>query len=1362
MINKLCQVGLSLLLVLSTVFANMGHVFAANYSLSNDGNFYIQYKSNSPHDSEWHISSGIWTLDKEKVFCIEYDVATEVGLSYTPSQEYTQLTQNQRRYVQYLAYFGYGYHDDLSYERYAATQFAIWNYIDGYSFSFKAYDDSMPETSAATGKKNHRLNYDQFIKAYNEIRQLAKTYYDMKKPSFHNTMIKLKGVGENYAVELTDTQDVLSQYESYSGSGLQIKKSGNTLKIWTDTLFDGTKTYQYVLGDLKREKAMGKPIIYTSGNSQKLLRAGFGDFDLTSIKVSMSIGSLVLAKKDSYGEFVPQTTFQLSYHADMSEPLGTYTTGNDGTVTIKDLSAQKVYIKEMEVPEHLVLDSTIHEVTVKEGETITYTQTNQWKQGYIRIVKKDAESGKTIKKAGTVFDVYNDKHQKIETIETDHQGVAQSSLLDYGIYYVREIKAPLDYMIQVQVSENVSIIENQKIYDIVVEDQPVKGQIVVEKKGEVLVDFDSVMHQFVYETRGLIDAKYNIYAKEDIVDSSNGDILYKKGSLVESLTTNQKGQAISSKLPLGKYEVVEMQAPKHMVLNKEHKEVELRYKDQYTEIVMENKTFVNERQKVNAKLKKVNENNIGLKNAQFQFIAKNDIYNIDGKRIVKAGTILNQYSSDQNGNIILSNMDLPLDTYFQLIETKAPTGYILNTEPVEYYTKYMGQNIETIELSQIKKNESTKVSISKRDITTSQELPGNHMIIFEKEDPTKIIESWVSENKPHDIENLSIYTRYILKETSAVKGFSIANDIEFEIDEQGKIYVYQDGQKKECRQIIMENDLVTGCLRWNKTGKIFTHTLSNATEFGIVEDPVWKESNILQSEITIYAAQDIILGNGITYYHKDEKIQTLKSGWQPIKSKELLVGKYYYVETQTPYGYVGDTNKHYFEIVDNHSQELQIIDSTLNNERPKVIIDLTKSMETAIYHDKIDHAYEKVIFGIFANEDIYNYMGEVAIRKDAMVAITGIDERGQLKNIPDLPEGVYYLKELATHSDYVLDQNHYVFEVSYHGQDVSEYIVKIGNDGLIENKLIRGSIQIKKSDSFDETKKLQNIAFHISVHDDMSEILKTVETDENGIAYFNDLEIGTYYIQEVKQADGYIINDHIYKVDIAINGEIVTIHVENQPTEMEFTKVDETGESELSGAHIEIIEKETGKKIDSWISTNESHKIQYLVEGKEYIMRETLAPFGFAIAQDIEFIAGHGQKVVMKNELKTDDVMITKYDLTSHEELLGAHLQVIDKNGKVIDEWVSTHQAHIVRGLYVGHIYTLREIKAPEGYHLAQDIEFMIQDNGKLMQKVNIYDQKIVKTTDQTHLSIYIFMIIMGMAGFILIKKQSKSYRNMI
>ena len=506
------------------------------------------------------------------------------------------------------------------------------------------------------------------------------------------------------------------------------------------------------------------------------------------------------------------------------------------------------------------------------------------------------------------------------------------------------------------------------------------------------------------------------------------------------------------------------------------------------------------------------------------------------------------------------------------------------------------------------------------------------MCVYPKDDEGAIFDSWISGQdgknedgtiKPHMIKGLEVGKKYILKEISSPYGYAIADEIEFTVKDTGKV-----------QGVEMKDEMVFGQVKWNKTGEIFMSTVTGQNEFGKTESPVWEKSNLLGAEITIYAAQDITIGNH-TIYKADEKIETLESDLESVLSKKLPVGRYYYLETKTPHGYIKDTSKHYFEVKDNQINELQTIESTLENKRPTVDIDMTKVLEEQ-KNFKNPNAYKDVVFGIFAREDIYNYKGEIAIPHDTMIYTSGINEDGHLSlaDTFDLPNGVYYLKELSTNGQYVLNDTEYDFEIAYHGEDVSKYTVMIGVDGTINNELARGTIQVKKVDSNDVEKILSGIDFNISVKDDMSEIIQTVKTDDNGIATFDDLELGVYYIQEAKQVDGYVLNDHIYKVIVTKDGDMLEVTCVNKPTEMVFSKQDFTTGKELEGAHMSVAEKETGKVIDEWVSTKEPHQIKYLVEGKEYILTEKIAPKEYEIAESITFTAKDGNKIVMKDKLK--------------------------------------------------------------------------------------------------------------------------------
>ena len=166
----------------------------------------------------------------------------------------------------------------------------------------------------------------------------------------------------------------------------------------------------------------------------------------------------------------------------MNPSLGTYTTGKDGTVTISQLKPATVYIQEVKVPDHLVLDSTVHSVELKAGQTASFTQTNNWKQGYIQVVKKDKKTGEIVKKAGTKFEVLSG-NQVVSTISTNNEGIAKTGLLDYGTYTIREKEAPQNYVIAT-LEKNQSVTENGKTYAIEIYNEPVLGKIELEKQDK--------------------------------------------------------------------------------------------------------------------------------------------------------------------------------------------------------------------------------------------------------------------------------------------------------------------------------------------------------------------------------------------------------------------------------------------------------------------------------------------------------------------------------------------------------------------------------------------------------------------------------------------------------------------------------------------------------------------------------------------------------------------------------------------------------------------------------------------------------------------------------------------------------------
>lgn len=770
----------------------------------------------------------------------------------------------------------------------------------------------------------------------------------------------------------------------------------------------------------------------------------------------------------------------------------------------------------------------------------------------IKAVKVDAETGKTVLLKGTTFKIKNlDTNEYVgqwvwfpiphfvDTFTTDDTGtVTTPDDLECGNYQLEEIKAPYGYVvdkdpIKFKVTTNTvyEMAEDGKTPVITVtrENKSVKGKISVNKIGEQLTSIkedDNGNIQFIYEERPVNGAQFVIKAGEDIYSADNQkDIIYKKGDIVAQLTT-KNGKAETKELPLGKYTVEETLAGDSFVLNKEVKEVELTYKDQETAVVFTSTDYKNERQKAELNvIKKDKENGQLLKGAVFGLYAKNDILSYDGKILVEKGKLIEQAVSDENGKAVF-NADLPL-TLFEVREIESPIGYASTDTVIELDATYQGQDIQVIQLHALFENEITKTEISKKDATTSEELPGAHLTLKEKDGP--VFETWISGTEPHIIVGLEPGKTYELYEVSSPYGFAIAQKIEFTVDDTGEV------QKVE-----MKDELVMGKLKWTKTGEVFTHTDTLQTELGKVETPVFTKQNIVNAEISIYAAEDVKLGNDITYFEKDELIETLKSGEEAVESKELPVGKYYYIESETPDTFVQDEEKHYFEIEDNQDSEVQIIESELFNTRARVNLNLTKIMEEHPYYaDDYRNAHENVVFGIYARSDIMTYKNEVGISKDSLIATCGIDEKGKLTNVPELPIGEFYLKEIATDENYVIDDKEHDFTITYQGKDVTE-IDLFDEEKAIVNQLKRTDIIISKIDKITK-EPLSDVEF--TLYDrDMKEIMKAV-SDDSGIAKFESIPNGVYYCKETKARSGYALSDEVIKIELDGNSKDDEYHV---------------------------------------------------------------------------------------------------------------------------------------------------------------------------------------------------------------------------
>ena len=418
---------------------------------------------------------------------------------------------------------------------------------------------------------------------------------------------------------------------------------------------------------------------------------------------------------------------------------------------------------------------------------------------------------------------------------------------------------------------------------------------------------------------------------------------------------------------------------------------------------------------------------------------------------------------------------------------------------------------------------------------------------------------------------------------------------------------------------------------------------------------------------------------------------------------------------------------------------------------------------------------------IYSPDGAKDEQGNPVIRyeKDDLVATLVTDTEGKAV-VNNLPLGSYYMKETIAGDHFVLNPEQKEFTLTV--EDDTQAVVYEGV--AYKNERQKISISVEKKDAVTE-EKLEGVIFGLYAKEDIlsqqgevlvekDTLLEKKATDEKGqLTFDSDLYHGKYYVKEEVRKPGYLPNEEIWEIDASYTDQNLaeiklTKEVENQPTESQFTKTDATTGEELEGAKLQIIDKE-GNIVEEWISTKEPHVVYGLPEGT-YILYEELPPYaeGYVSAEDIEFEVkedGSVTKVEMKDDYSK--VEISKTDITTGEELEGAKLQILNKEGEILEEWVTDGKPHLVEKLPVGEELTLREITAPEGYEIAEDVEFTLEDTMEI-QKVEMKDARTPETpgvpqTGDDHWKPILLFVLLGasaaglMATMIYKKKRGKT-----
>ena len=558
----------------------------------------------------------------------------------------------------------------------------------------------------------------------------------------------------------------------------------------------------------------------------------------------------------------------------------------------------------------------------KDGQVYRYLANNANFESYIKVIKVDAETGKTIPYAGAGFQLYRPDGSKVEmtftyptptTIDTfytnDEGYLVTPEKLEYGSgYSLVEVSAPYGYVLNSDpvsfdvTADNATEESSVTVVEVTKPNMAQKGIIKISKSGEVFatVTESDGIYQPVYEVQGLPGAVFEITALEDVY-TLDGTLRYSAGEVVDTITTGEDGTAQSQPLYLGKFQVKEIQFPHGMVDTGENvTNVELVYAGQEVEVTETFTSFYNQRQKALVTLNKVLEQDetfgIGMNGeisaVTFGLYAQEDITAADGS-VIPADGLLEIVSVNENGQAICST-DLPFGSFY-LKELSTDSHYLLNGETFPFTFEYGGPSIAVVEISandgEAVTNELIRGEI--KGLKTDENgtgLGGAVIGLFKSDETEFTAENALATATSAEDGSFSFagvpYGNWVLKELESPEGFILSNEVI-------PVTVEEDGQVVE---ISLANERVYGDLRLTKVDKDYPDNKLTGAEFEVYRDT---NGNKELDE------GDELLG----------KLEETSTGIYEMS--HILYGGVFVRETKAPEGFLLDENAYYVEITEN-------------------------------------------------------------------------------------------------------------------------------------------------------------------------------------------------------------------------------------------------------------------------------------------------------------------------------------------------------------------------------------------------------------------------------------------------------------
>lgn len=749
-------------------------------------------------------------------------------------------------------------------------------------------------------------------------------------------------------------------------------------------------------------------------------------------------------------------------------------TGDDGSVTLKDLYLGTYTVTETKAPDNYVCKGESKTVElVYAGQTVevqtgSATFLNECQKTAVRVEKQDEETKNPL--SGGIYGLYAAEDIKVDgktvvpkgtliekaTTGADGKASYKAELPINYSYSIREIQAPELYLRNSEDTYTFTFkFTNDK------EEKVNFSHTFTNKRVNATIDLvkedsetgNSAQGDAVFE-----GAIYGLYAREDInhPDGRSG-VLYKKDEQVATLTTDKEGKASVSNLYLGKYYLKEITPPVGYLLDEEEHDVNCDYEGDQVETVKRNTVSKEDVIKQPFQLIKAADNDKTdadlLKGAGFSaYLISSLTVKDDGSYDFTNATPIvltedgkTEMFTDERG--YACSIPIPYGRYI-VRETTTPHNFM----PVDDFIVTVTENSSTPQVWRVLLDDEfkAKLKIVKQDDETKQPvlLANTEFKVYDL-DAKKYVEQVTT--YPNTVVHKSYFTdengylilpeslkcgNYRIEEVSAPDGYTQNTQyVEIKVD-KNTAYQMDSVSGDAIITVTYENHPVKGKLVIHKSGEILK---------SFKKDFVYEETSLEGAEFEIYAAEDIFTpdhqvdeqGNRHVIYAKDTLVKTVttdKNGEAVIK--DLPLGKYRVKETKAPSGFVlnPDSQEVSFIYKDQNTPEIKE-KLEFSNERQKVELSVEKQdAETG-------KVLKGATFGLY-NKEAISSGDKVIVKADTLLQEITSNEKGKAAFTLDLPLGRYYVKELQAPAGYVSSDEILEFDATYQGQDVKTIKLK--------------------------------------------------------------------------------------------------------------------------------------------------------------------------------------------------------------------------------------------------------------------------------------------------------------------------------